>query len=257
MKNKIKQTGVILAAGLGTRLCDFQSGLKAKPLAALDELTLLLRALHSHEVACRDRVIIVVGWQAEAVESHVRTRYKGPLELVFAYNEYYHLQNGISLLKAGPFVGEEFVLTMADHVIDDSIMKLLMARRPPSDGAILCVDYKIKTVFDLDDATKVFTAGNRILKIGKKIKEYNCIDTGVFLCTQGLMTAISNIYRDKGDASVSDGILSLAESGRAEALDIKDCFWQDVDTPEMLMHARQLLSKHPKKISSSLSIMAG
>ncbi len=243
VKNKNKKTGIILAAGLGTRLCEADKELKAKPLASVDELTLLLRTIRGHEVAARDRVVIVVGWRAEAVERHVRTSYEGPLELEFVYNEHYRLKNGLSVLCAKPAVDDEFILTMADHVLDDKIMKLLRTHRPPPGGATLCVDYKIQTIFDMDDATKVFARGDRIEKIGKEIEEYNCVDTGVFLCTRGLMEALDDVHRKTGDASLSDGIQALAEAGRMEALDIGDGFWQDVDTPEMLEHAEKLLKK--------------
>jgi len=33
----------------------------------------------------------------------------------------------------------------------------------------------------------------------------------------------------------------LAASGRMHALDIGDGFWQDVDTPEMMVHATKAL----------------
>ncbi len=242
MKNN-KNTGVILAAGLGTRLREADSELEAKPLAAVDELTLLSRTIRGHEIAHRERVVIVVGWRAEAVERHVRTNYNGPLELEFAYNEHYRLKNGVSVLSASALVEDEFLLTMADHILDDDIMKRLRTHRPPRGGATLCVDYKLQTIFDIDDATKVLAEGDRIRRIGKEIEEYNCVDTGVFLCTRGVMDAIDGVYRETGDASLSDGIMALAEAGRMEALDIRDGFWQDVDTPEMLEHAEKLLKK--------------
>ncbi|MBA4369600.1 MAG: hypothetical protein C0403_18400 [Desulfobacterium sp.] len=120
-------------------------------------------------------------------------------------------------------------------------MKLISIHVPQKGGATLCVDYKLDTIFDMDDATKVF-AENQVIKcIGKKITDYNCIDTGVFIGTIGLMDAIERVYQQKGDASLSEGVQVLADAGKMQALDIGDCFWQDVDTPEMLNHAEKLL----------------
>ena len=242
-----RRTGVILAAGMGMRLRKLSkdnSGLK--PLVPVGDLELLLRTIHSHEKAARERVVIVTGWQAEYVENEISACYTGPVELCFAYNENYRLKNGISVLCARSFVMGDFILTMADHVLDGRIMELVKDHKPPADGATLCVDYKIDTIFDIDDATKVVEEKGRIRKIGKEIEGYNCIDTGVFIATDGLFNAIDRIYRQNGDASLSEGVQLLADSGKMETLDIVDAFWQDVDSPEMLAHAEELLRNQIK-----------
>jgi len=242
-----KNTGIILAAGMGMRLKNHskdKSG--AKPLVPVGDLELLLRTLQGHEKAARERVIIVTGWQAEYVEKEIIARYNGSIELCFAYNKKYRLKNGISVLCAREFVKGDFILTMADHVLDDRIMELARDHIPPTDGATLCVDYKIDTIFDINDATKVLEEKGRIRRIGKQIGGYNCIDTGVFIGTDGLFEAIDRIYRQYGDASLSEGVQILADSGKMEALDIFDAFWQDVDTPEMLAHAENLLRNQIK-----------
>ena len=235
------RTGIILAAGLGTRLCSFDSEIQYKPLAHIDNMTLLLRTINNHEVAGCKRVIIVLGWQAENIKSSIMAEYSGSVHLHFVVNDNYRLKNGISVLCAKPFVGEEFILTMADHILDDGIMLLTRGNHPPSDGATLCVDYKINSIFDIDDATKVYSENDFIKSIGKNIKNFNCIDTGVFIGTRGLMDAIENVYKKKGDAALSEGVQFLCDQGLMKSLDIKNCFWQDVDTPEMLAHAAKIL----------------
>jgi choline kinase len=105
----------------------------------------------------------------------------------------------------------------------------------------LLVDYKLDTIFDMDDATKVRVQNGRPVEIGKKLREYNCVDTGVFVATDGLMQALSTVYEAEGDAALSDGVQRLMEDGRMRTLDIEDGFWQDVDTPQMLAHAEKKL----------------
>jgi choline kinase len=75
------------------------------------------------------------------------------------------------------------------------------------------------------------------------IPEYNCVDVGVFVCTTALMDRIAEVYEKTGDASLSDGVQALANTGRMTVLDIGDGFWQDVDTPEMLAHAEKELAR--------------
>ena len=240
---------VILAAGLGLRL---KSSL-AKPLTLVNNISLLLRTLGSHEIAGCQNTIIVLGSQANIVQEFVCSKYRGPIKIDFVINHNYYLKNGISVLSAAPFIRDDFLLTMADHILDDKIMLLVNNHHPPISGVTLCVDYKINSIFDLDDATKVFTDKGMIKKINKKLSFFNCIDTGVFVATHGLFDAISMVYKERGDASLSEGIQILADKGLVTALDIEDAFWQDVDTPEMLSHAEKLLYKSFHHSIDSLS----
>jgi 1L-myo-inositol 1-phosphate cytidylyltransferase len=237
------RTGVILAAGLGSRLGN-GGGPVIKPLARVEHASLLARVLQSLEVAGCSRAVIVLGYAAEQVRSAIAESYRGPLELIFAVNERYLLKNGVSVLCARRYVGNEFVLTMADHILDDAILRKVRDHHPPAAGATLCVDYKVDQVFDLDDATKVLEEGGKIRQISKSLTNYNCVDTGVFLCTPALMDALEAVLAEKGDASLSEGVSRLAAAGTMTVLDIGDAFWQDVDTPEMLAHAEEMLSRH-------------
>ena len=250
-KGKNIRDGIILAAGLGSRLNNSDLKTTIKPLANVESITLLVRTINSLEVAGCRRAVIVLGWKAEQVKKQITTRYKGPLELVFVYNKNYRLKNGISVLCARPFITREYILTMADHILDDDIMYRIRDHHPPEGGATLCVDYKLDTIFDMDDATKVQTLESRIIKIGKELSEFNCIDTGVFIGTEGLMGAIEEVYNKKGDSSLSDGVQLLAQRGLMEALDIKNSFWQDVDNMDMLLHAEKLLRWSSKKLKKA------
>ena len=241
MAKNVQRNGIILAAGLGSRICDEKSDTNCKPLMLVDNISLLIRTIHSLEIAACERVIIILGYRADIIKDYICSEFDGKVPLVFSVNHEYSLQNGISVLAARPFVRNEFVLTMADHILDDEIMTLIRDHHPPKDGATLCVDYKVDTIFDIDDATKVYAENMRIKQIGKTISEFNCIDTGVFIGTTGLMAAIEKIYKAKGDASLSEGVQFLANDGLMEVLDIKDAFWQDVDNMDMLAHAEQLL----------------
>lgn len=248
MKKTIeKRDGIILAAGLGSRLINSDSETKIKPLANIERLSLLVRTINSLESANCKRVIIVLGWKAEEIRNQIIRKYNGHVKLSFVYNEQYLLNNGISVLCARPLVSGEFVLTMADHILDDKIMRQAVSHRPPDGGATLFVDYKIETIFDLEDATKVRSNGSYVKKIGKKLTEYNCIDTGVFIGTEGLFEAIDKVYKKKRDATLSEGVQLLADNGLMMTQDIKDAYWQDVDTPEMLAHAEKLLTMYSNK----------
>jgi choline kinase len=237
------RTGVILAAGFGSRLAGVDLSTDLKPLTPVAGTPLIVRTLQSLERAGCQRVVIVLGYKPEVMQAGIEAVYDGPLDLVFTVNEQYALKNGLSVLAARPLVEETFVLTMADHVFGDEVMELARVHTPTPGHATLLVDAKIDTIFDMDDATKVQVEDGKVRAIGKELADFNAIDTGVFICTDGLMEALAHIYAQQGDASLSDGVQHLAASSHMDTLDIGDGFWQDVDTPEMLAHATEMLEE--------------
>lgn len=242
MSNSTVRTGIILAAGFGSRLAGTDDATDLKPLTPVAGTPLLIRTLDSLEAAGCRRAVIVVGYGMEVVQEAIEDRYEGPLSLTFAVNEHYELQNGVSVLAAEPYVDEgPFLLTMADHVLGDTLMEKARDHRPPERGATLLVDYKLDLIFDMDDATKVRVVNGRPVAIGKQLDDYNCVDTGVFVATVGLMEALTAVYAETGDAALSDGIQRLIGEGRLQTLDIGSGLWQDVDTPEMLARAEEML----------------
>jgi 1L-myo-inositol 1-phosphate cytidylyltransferase len=243
--NEPKQrTGVILAAGFGSRLAGTVKSTSLKPLTPVAGIPLIFRTIHSLEVAGCSKIVIVLGYAYEEIKSDIEQIYTGTTPVVFVRNNQYKLANGVSVLAAMSEVeGDEFVLTMADHILSDEMMILAAKHNPPVNGATLLVDYKIDSIFDMDDATKVYEENGLIVRIGKMIQDYNCIDTGVFVCTKGLTDFIQSVYQEKGDASLSDGVQALSSRKKMRVLDIKDSFWQDIDTPEMLNYAESYFKK--------------
>lgn len=237
------KTGVVLAAGFGSRLEGVSDDTALKPLTPVAGVPLIQRTLRSLEVAGCERIVIVLGHGAAEVRAAAESVHDGHAELLFVLNDRYDLANGVSALAARDAVnGEVFLLTMADHVFSGDVMRLAGSHTPPEHGATLLVDRNIADVFDLDDATKVLEEESRIAAIGKQITDYNCIDTGLFVCTEALMDALAAVLDERGDASLSDGVQRLAAAGRMTVLPIGEGFWQDVDTPAMLAEAERRLA---------------
>jgi len=239
--NTSSRTGIILAAGFGSRLNGTVEETSLKPLTPVAGIPLIFRVIKNLGIAGCNRVVIVLGHGYNEIKQSIEERYDGPIELIYAYNDDYDLKNGVSVLTASEYVEEEFVLTMADHILEDSLMQKAAEHTPPEDGATLLVDYKLDTIFDMEDATKVLAEESRLVLVGKQIENYNCIDTGVFVGTQGLLKALDDKYREEGDVSLSDGVQELARRNKMQVLDIEDGFWQDVDTPEMMQYAENKL----------------
>ncbi|GAF67459.1 unnamed protein product, partial [marine sediment metagenome] len=151
------------------------------------------------------------------------------------------LGNGASALAACDKVGTApFLLTMADHLIDPSLIKAVLRAGPREGEVCLAVDRHKADIFDPQDATKVTLSNDRVVRIGKGLEVWDAADTGVFLCTRGLFEGI-RLAGARQKHSLSDAVGELAAAGRVIAVDVSGASWLDVDTPEALREARRRL----------------
>ncbi len=80
---------------------------------------------------------------------------------------------------------------MCDHLVDPDILRDLIASTLEPDTVTLAVDFNVAgSINDLDDVTRVMCSNGRIMHIGKVIREFNAIDTGIFLCTPVIFDAL-------------------------------------------------------------------
>lgn len=227
---------VILMAGTGSRLRG-SSGTIAKPLIPIAGRPLISYAIESFARAGVTTVHAVVGPNGEELAAAVAPLLPMSMRFQPIPNPSWQKQNGVSLLMAEGKVKAPFFLAMGDHLFQPSILDQLLARA--DDRRLnLAIDKKVASIFDLDDAMKVRTEDSRIVAIGKKLEDYNAIDTGIFICPETIFAYLRRVLKE-GDCSLADGVRLMAEEGNALAVDIGDAWWQDVDTPEMLARAEQ------------------
>jgi 1L-myo-inositol 1-phosphate cytidylyltransferase len=233
-------TVVILAAGRGSRLKSDQG--PPKPLLPLAGRPLIMRVLDRFAAAGVAEAIVVVGHRGDEVWAGVIGG-APPLPVTFVENDRWELSNGLSVLAAREAVGgRPFFLSMSDHIFDASLIDGLAGAALPADGLVLAVDRKLDRIYDMDDATKVRTAGDRIVAIGKQLDEFDAVDTGLFACAPALFDALAAAAsaHPEGDCSLSDGVTALVAGERAVVHDIGAGRWQDVDTPGAAEHAARL-----------------
>jgi choline kinase len=239
---------VVLAAGLGSRLRASLPAREAtaKPLTPVLGVPILARTVATLHAQGIHDVIVVTGYEAQAVrslEDHPALGDLSGLRLSFAHNAEWERQNGVSVLAAREHVGSRrFVLSMGDHLYGASLLQKLMNADPAAD-LVLAVDRRLDEIPDMDDAVKVVTdAQRRIAAIGKRLDTYDAVDTGVFLADVSLFDALDEMRAlQNGDCSLVDGVACLARSGRAWTADIGSAWWQDVDDYAGLLLAEEKL----------------
>jgi len=231
---------VIIAAGRGSRLKGRYEN-TPKPLVPVAGVGLLKRTILTAQRAGITDFTVVTGYRADEIRESIQSDRQVDVAIDWVVNEAWEEGNGKSVLAAKESVGDDaFILMMSDHLIDPQIITGLRNANLAKDECALAVDTRIDRIFDEEDATKVSVNSDRIEAIGKTLENHNAIDTGVFLCNATLFDSLSGAIAD-GDDSLSGGIRSLAAEGRMRAHDIDDLFWEDVDTPESLVHAERAL----------------
>ncbi len=231
---------VILAAGQGTRLRKHQKDY-LKPLYPLGGKPLISHVFEAFRSVGVKTVHVVVGFKKDELVPEIRKIVTDDMALELIDNPDWRLNNGVSLLKAKGQVPGRFFLSMSDHLFEPGMLRTLENGSLEETSLYLAVDRKLQKIFDMDDATKVTTREGRIVDIGKQLKEFDAVDTGLFVCPPGVFAALeSTLVND--DCSLSDGVRALAHHGLARVVDVGDAFWQDVDTPEMLQHAEEWIA---------------
>jgi choline kinase len=227
---------VVLAAGNGSRLASFQA--VPKPLTPVGGIKLLERVLAGLPPSIQ-KVHIVIGYQSDQLRSAFGSQYQGrAIEWIF--NPNFNLPNGISLSLVEGRAASPFLLVMSDHLFEFDLLNRFCLQECPGDGGILAIDRKIDQVFDLPDAMKVKLNGERVLSLGKQLKEYQAIDTGAFLLSHSVFDAFRKSSLEN-DLSLAGAIQRLADNGRMQTWNIGPARWIDVDTPESLAEAERLL----------------
>jgi len=231
---------LILAAGNGGRLaqiCD------SKPLLQVAGLPLIERTIATAQQAGISEFYVVTGYSAEGVESFLaELSLRRSVKITSIRNADWQLGNGASLLSARRELDGPFVMMMADHIVDETIVKQIVLE-PVDDGAVvLAVDFRVNgnRLVDPGDVTKVQTTDHHVTDIGKDIEEYDAYDTGVFLCSPSIFDAAEESARD-GDFSVTGAIRRMADDGRVRILDVEEGYWVDVDTPTDARNAKAVL----------------
>lgn len=223
---------ILLAAGEGSRL---RGASPLKPLCPVGGRALIDHALLGLAEAGIARAVVVTGYGADTVETHLAHR-AWPLAVETVRSPDWRLPNGVSVLAARNMIAGEALLAMCDHLVAPTLYRRI-AEAGPGRGLRLGVDRRLgHHLIDPGDVTCVRTTGERIVGIGKGLEPHDCYDTGVFAVSDHLFEALAA----EAAPSLTDGVRVLASQDRAHVVDCSDLDWIDVDDPAALAEAERL-----------------
>ena len=232
--------GVVLAAGDGGRLrplTDRQPKVLL-PVRGRPLISYPLEALASQGIT---DIAIVVGYRARQVTEVLQGWAPRGCSLEFVHNPDYEGGNALSLRVARDFVGDDpFVLCMGDHIIEPALVSMLLAARPAA--ATLVVDSEASLESQLNDATRVLVDGdNRLVRIGKRLRTWNAVDTGVFRFAPDVFSTVDDLYGRRGDSLELSEVMRFlaAHDPHVDTCDVSGLFWTDVDTVDDYRSAEQ------------------
>jgi len=247
---------LIIAAGRGERLRPLTDE-KPKPLLELLGLRLIERViLSAREAGIRD-FVVVVGYRGEMVRGFLGDGSKYGVKVEYVENSLWNRGNGLSVYEARKLLNDDkFILLMSDHIFNPEIITELKRQELKDGECILAVDTEMKYILDIDEATKVKILDGRVIDIGKNLREYDGVDTGIFLCTPHIFDVLGESIHN-GHDSLTDGVRILAKEGRMRVHPIngKRDYWFDVDTPESLEAAKRIILHEASKHAISTRIL--
>ena len=228
------EKAVVLAAGIGKRM-----GIVPKPLLKVGGREIIWRNMKTLERYGVKEFIVVVneGFKDQLVNFLEREGFR----FRYVVNSFPERGNGYSLHLAADFVDEEFVLVMGDHVYEEEFIREAIGRKG------LIGDENPKFI-DIDEATKVKVKDGRVEKIGKELKEFDCIDTGFFVLSPEIFRYAKEVVLAKsGEQEVS--LSEIMERAKMEVSLVSGHFWMDVDTKEDLKRANREIVRRSIKAS--------
>ncbi len=232
---------LIIAAGKGSRL---QQRGDSKPLVPILGIALIERVIRAAMGAGADQFYVIIGYQGEQVRLFLeRLAKRLAIRITPLVNDDWDKDNGISVLKAREHLQDPFLLLMADHLFEPSIVRTLTTRTLTREEIALAVDSNTcNPLVDMGDVTRVKMEDGKIHNIGKGLADFNGFDTGIFLCSPAIFKALEQSKEKDGDTTLSGAVQVLAAEGHAKAIPT-DGFWIDVDDPAAFQKAEQALLK--------------
>ncbi len=227
---------VILAAGRGSRLGALTNSIPKSLLPVAGK-----PLIHYTLDLCRDfeEVLVVGGYAFPKLEADLAGR---PVRLLC--NRDFRMGSITSLVKAVPYLAEDFLLANADHIYPRSLFEKFVQDGP---GLRAACDFDRRLIHD--DMKIRCDPGGRISTIRKDLLSFDGGYIGMTFCPapflKTYLRAVQATLVGRGPgASVEEVLQTLADWGEYPLVsDLSGFGWWEVDTPEELRRADRELGE--------------
>jgi choline kinase len=235
---------IILSAGQGSRLGHLVDD-RPKCLIEFGGRTLLDRQLDTLAANGVGEAVVVTGFHDDMVNASVARRSGGP-KVRTIYNPFYKVADNLgTLFMAREELTGDCLVWNGDTLVSDA----LMAKVVGNDRAGICVTIDRKDGYDEDDMKVVVDGDGRLRAIGKRIsKGVNGESIGLLAFRSGgaerFREAIERDIRAPEGTTIwyLRVIHHLAETSEVWTFDINGEEWGEVDFPEDVERARELVA---------------
>lgn len=237
--------GIIISAGQGRRLLPLTADLP-KCLLSVGGRTVIEWQLRTLAAAGVDRVVVVVGFGADAVERHLADVRPPGMSLRTLFNELYdRTDNIVSCAAASAEMQEDFLLLNGDTLVEPEIVtRLSTSRKAPVAMAVAHKDE-----YDADDM-KVGCAGTRVTRVGKDLPagEIDGEAIGISLFRgrgPGIFVeAVEDVLREPEGSRrwYLSAVNRLAGRGLVRAVAVNSSRWAEIDYVHDLPRAAALVT---------------
>ena len=233
------RTAVVLAAGEGTRLQPLTQN-RPKPMLPAANRPILEHVLDALVDAGIERLVLVVGYRRERVQSYVGPTYRDvPVEYVVQGKQ---LGSGHALLQAAEAVTEPLLVVNGDRLIEPSAVEAVGTAFAESErGAAMAV-------IERDQASRygvVSLAGDEVTDLVEKpdTQGHGLINAGIYAFGETIFEKIEATPSDSGERALTDTITRLVEQREVTGVPI-DGLWVDATYPwDLLSVAQEVLSR--------------
>ncbi|MHA1144872.1 MAG: nucleotidyltransferase family protein [Candidatus Helarchaeota archaeon] len=230
---------VILAAGFGTRIRNFQENVP-KPLIKIGKKTILEHLLSTQLEAGMTDFIILLGYQGERIQDFISENWHNSDLITFVNAEKYEFGPLFTFLNAeNHILDENFLVTPADLFLDSQLMKEFL-KYTVSDEITIAVDElssrsKSKVFIEPIPGSSQVEEGS-LLGFNELIltKRNYLMRTPIPLlhCTKNVFIHARKAV-DFGKTRLIEALNIGIKSGLfIRSIKFKGYFWQDMDSPE-------------------------
>lgn len=238
------ERAILLSAGKGSRLLPLTAE-RPKCLLEVSGRSLLEWQLDSLWEAGVGETYVVTGFRSDLVDAVVAARAPTRGKVSTIFNPFYHVADNLgSAWMARSAMDRPFLLLNGDTLVPPALVSRLLG----APEAPICVAVDRKADYDSDDM-KVLCEGDRVLRIDKRLEEWNAESIGFLrFMDEGARAFVETAERilrtSEGTGRFFLAAVDLlAGKGMVNAVSVEGLEWAEVDCPADLEIARALTGR--------------